>query len=78
MNIYDKSAAQGRTVYFDNDTRPLPHPTTFQKKEEKRKEKEDILKKDFGRHEKKDKHLSLSDYRYFLILKNNILNVMYR
>lgn len=69
MNIYDKSAAPGRSVYFGNDTRPLPHPTPFQKKEEKRKEKEDIFKKDFGRHEKRDKHLSLSDYRYFLILK---------
>lgn len=69
MNIYDKSAAQGRSVYFGNDTRPLPHPTPLPKKEEKRKEKEYILKKDFGRHEKRDKHLSLSDYRYFLILK---------
>lgn len=69
MNIYDKSAAQGRSVYFGNDTRPLPHPTPLPKKEEKRKEKEDIFKKDFGRHEKRDKHLSLSDYRYFLILK---------
>lgn len=57
---------------------PYPTPPPSKKKEEKRKEKEDILKKDFGRHEKKDKHLSLSDYRYFLILKNNILNVMYR
>lgn len=69
MNIYDKSAAQGRSVYFGNDTRPLPHPTPLPKKEEKTKEKEDIFKKDFGRHEKRDKHLSLSDYRYFLILK---------
>lgn len=48
---------------------PYPTPPPFQKKEEKRKEKEDIFKKDFGRHEKRDKHLSLSDYRYFLILK---------
>lgn len=38
MNIYDKSAAQGRTVYFGNDTRPSPHPN---KKE--RKGKEDIF-----------------------------------
>lgn len=43
MNIYDKSAAQGRTVYFDNDTRPLPHPTTFQKKKKKKEKKKNIF-----------------------------------
>lgn len=39
MNIYDKSAAQGRSVYFGNDTRPLPHPTPLPKKKKKKKEK---------------------------------------
>lgn len=48
MNIYDKSAAQGRSVYFGNDTRPLPHPTPFQKKKKKQKKKKIFLRKILG------------------------------